>query len=337
VPSVDTDFVETASKFISAVALLSRSEGPLLDALKGTGKYESWLDSLSDATKAAISVLSECADPGKVEQAYWAATRTLEYGTPTSDLRHTYFSLCAISGIADILINRGSSIPIPLPPLEEEKLKRLLVDGLRGFFELYDDANHQYVENPASQAGEMIPTCFALEAILKGWTYAPDELRMQARQSLLALAQMIGKRGDGLRAFDKRATVLYLADAQEQFVNLLDDHTTIGTVALVLSLGLNALLVTDISDEYYEALDATVSELLDRRDPNTNIWREGENSIWYTTRAVEALVRYIENRPVQKTDMSVRKLVGIVNSALQSSQVVEAISAEIRKSLFGRK
>lgn len=336
VDPVDRHFVETAARFLSVAALLSRTNSPALRGLKESPDYDSFLTDLTNAVRRALEVLSDSSDEGAVGETHWAATRTREHGTPRQDLRHTYFSLCAISGLADLLLKRGGEIPFVLTPVEEEKAKRLLVDGARGFLHLYDSKTGLYADNPSTRAGDLIPSFFAVEAILRAWQYVPDDLRDQARATLLSLASSIGRDGKGLDAFDKRAGLFYVARSKADFVNLLDDHTTIGTVTLVLALGLDALLITAITDDYYAALDESARALLERHDAKTKTWKEGENAIWYSYRAVDSLSAYLEKRPIRTAEVTIRELVGIVNNALASNQVVEAISAQVRKSLHKR-
>ncbi|MBU1680131.1 MAG: hypothetical protein KKD86_15005 [Bacteroidetes bacterium] len=340
-PIKNVNFVETAGRFLSFASALFKNTY-IKNTLEGHSKEA--INDLNIITLKAISFLEEAVNnPSGFNFYSWASTNKTKQDR--ADLTHTYFTLCAITGLIDIIDAKLSA----LAPNVIENCKKLVKFGLSGLNALYIEDSQEFGDNLTDKASDIITTTFALEALFKAWDYIEiDALRGRARTALLKIYKDLGTDLTGIRAFDRQLKFSYIVEKDTNIVEkdiniveeekdtkkfitvLLDDHTTIGSLSNIMCYGLDYLLMTDITDEYYLTLDGIIGKLLERRNPDTKVWKQEEANIWYSTRAIESLIIYITKREIKQITISGRQIVSIISDILKSETVSNAIAKLIR-------
>lgn len=332
-----TDFVETAGRFLSCIAEIT-ANGYLMAAIDKHDAGVGIIEGMMPAVRKAVKMIVGAAYEAKPRCLSWAATEAAIYrkdaDSPTNDLTHPYFTLCALSGLHDIL--RKSGPAVDLQAQERIEILDAIKGGISGLNLLYRDDSQLFVDNLSYQKDDVIPTVFAIEAILRVWNEIEiSALRSNTRSAITRLVSEIGADLRGLRLFDRDADFKFQAELvpSGKVAVGLDDHTTLGSISNVLCLGLDRMPLTGVTDTYYQVMDGCVASVLGRRDKKHKTWKDQQTSIWYSSRAVESLAMYVSRRPIKERTVTARQLVGLIQNAIQSETVQEAIAAFARRAV----
>jgi hypothetical protein len=338
---VPTDFVETAGRCLSLAAAVS-TNGYLARLVRESKNGKELLDGLNGVVRKAVDFIVGAAIEQHPGCLFWGPTRDALFqkdrDSQVANFTHPYYALCALTGLYDVAFRSDAAI-VDLRGEVRSSIIRTIKSGVSGLNSLYMDQTHLFMDNLSSQNDDVIPTVFALEALLRVWDQADgvSGLSDRVQSAIVAVVDRLAE-GDlaGLRAFDRDAGFTFqanLAPSGERAPVGLPDHTTLGSVSTVLALGLDRISITATGHMYYAVMDEAVARLLARRNPEHKVWRALTTEIWYSSRAVESLRLYIEKRPVVQRTVTARELVGIIQAAMQSSYVLDAITSVARRAI----
>lgn len=328
--ATDTSFTETAATMLSAFShfMAKRSAVPV-------GLKEKYLNDVGSAARHLIQFLSNAAAcPSKGTRA-WAATEVTRWSAPgigkakPMQLDTTYSTDVALKALYD-----AHSLYPGLPDDERNELEAVIREGISGLIELYDVQQGSFALNKASSEKNVIHSVFALEGILycQGMLDEHDQFKSSIAAATNSIVKRIGTRLQDLSTFDQDIAWHYgfgrPPDAQ---LGLMDDRSTIGSIANVLCMSLRYLPPGEDLEAVYETIDALISEFFRRRNTDTNIWPAPDFRVYYTMRMIESLTICLELRPEPTFTLSRRSLSQLLRRVLSADEVIWGITERLLK------
>lgn len=330
----------TETSFTDTVALLLSTFSYILCKDSGVPQHiqKKYLDEIAEICKRLVDFLRQSAAHPTKGTTSWAFTKTATYrggfgrikGMQLDSTFNTSIVLKALSDAHELLPTLVAS--------ERAEIFGLIQGGINALIECYDLNLSFFSRNKTSTEKNVIHSVFALEGLLYCLGNLEEVEVSEAQKNIIIngvekIIETIGTDLGNLSTYDQDLTWPFAFKiGKEEQSALLEDRSTIGSIANVLYFALRYLPPAKI-DDAYSTIDSLIQEFYKRQEQKTKVWVKKEFRIYYTFRMIESLTNSILYRSEQEFSLSKRELSQMLSKALSSDEVVWFITDRLIKEI----
>lgn len=325
----ETSFTETAAMLLRIFShVLSR------DSNVSQKFRETYLNRIVESCRSLLKFLEKSASHPSTGTYSWSFTEISDWRskmerTQPLRLESTYCTSNVLHAFCD-----AYSFVEPLMAREREDILKIIQGGVLGLLDCYDSDLFFFSKNKQSTEKNVIHSVFALEGLL----YCFENLeRLETTEfqtniinsAVKRMIETIGADLNNLASFDQDLTWTFaFQDGKEQRFDILEDRSTLGSIANVLCFSLRYLSPSMI-DNAYRMIDSLIQLFYERCDPKTDIWLKKKPRIYYTFRMIEAITNSVRYRTEEEFVLSRRELSQILSKTLSSEDVIRFITEKL--------
>lgn len=328
--TTEASFTDTAAILLSTFSHIMSRRSAVSEKLKG--KY---IDEIGNVTRNLIKFLTTATGQPSKGMCAWAPTGVASWSASglrkgkSMQLDTTYSTSFVLKGLYDAYML--------YPGLRDEErgeLEVLLRQGVAGLVDLLDSTLGLFSRSKGSAEKNTIHSVFALEGLLYCQRMLDEHEQFKSSISTCASNIVNSIRTDlsNLSDFDQDLAWPYVfGKGKETQLGLMEDRSTIGSIANCLCMTLRYMPPGQALEEVYMTIDALVEEFFRRQNAKTKLWTVRDFRIYYTMRMIESLTNCLLERPEPVRSFSRRNLSQLLSQVLSSDDVVWFITDKLLK------